>query len=480
MEKRPDSGTSVDSFVENFDLNKKLNYMFHCVCFFVASLMVGRCVWLFIQDEDVTQVEYKEFHADEESFYPSFTFCFTNPILYPEHFGQFGEEYTEKEQELIANWSTLRQEYHNYLNGKKTEENKELFANVDYDKMTQSLENYMELEAGLGPKRDEPGRGAEYKTYTRVRWAFRNKTQILGAAYRQKKNDKGKKYNDYLSEEDRSKIPMVDYYISFRTHNVKCYSFNIPFFPREEIFSFAKIFRFRLEIDPELLHQTCLYWKPYVQKKMVGVLGIPYVNDSRTYPKFHNWFDHHTILFHYPNQKITTNFFTTEESFSSEITWSKYYTRMYFVANVEVLKRRNKMGYPCIEGNYDKEVVQRSIEKFGCAPPKFKSGNETPDCSSNEQNLEFEDWLYRYVPCQSLESMSEWHSEQNATDWLLSRNKKNKRRNKPLVAETFAHEIWFRDEKYKELTHHQSLNWESLIGNTGGYIGNFQYTSKTI
>ena len=152
-------------------------------------LMVGRCVWLFIQDEDVTQVEYKEFHADEESFYPSFTFCFTNPILYPEHFGQFGEEYTEKEQELIANWSTLRQEYHNYLNGKKTEENRKLFANVDYDKMTQSLENYMEVEAGLGPKRDEPGRGAEYKTYTRVRWAFRNKTQILGAAYRQKKNE---------------------------------------------------------------------------------------------------------------------------------------------------------------------------------------------------------------------------------------------------------------------------------------------------
>ena len=466
MDKRPLSGASVDSFAAtHLGLSKKMNYMFHFVCFVVAFAMVSRGIYMFLLDEDVTQVDYKEFHTVDGSVYPSFTFCFTNPMKYQEHFGEFGEEYDEKEKELIANWTSLRSEYLKYLKGNLKPEYKELFANLDYDKMTHSLENYMELEAGLGPKRGRAGRGAEYKTYTRVRWAFRNTTQILARAYRQKKNDQGKKYNDNLTKDQRAKIPLVEYYISQRTENVKCYSFNIPFIRNE------KIHRFRLEIHPDLLHKTCLYNMAYVRNKMEGVLGIPYINDSRTYPKFHNWFDHHTVYFHYPNQKFTTNFFSTEDAFRSEITWAKYYTRGYYVANVEVLKRRNKDADPCIDGHYDNEVVRRSLNSFGCGPPQFKSGDQAkqiPDCETNKQNLEFEDRLYDYPsPCQSLKSMSEWHSEDNATAWFLRFKRWNKH-----VQETFAHEIYFEDEYYKELTHVRSFNWESLVGNTGGYIGN--------
>ena len=475
MDKRPGSGVSVDSFVESFDLNKKLNYMFHSVCFVVASAMVARCVYIYVIDEDVTQVDYKEFHTVDGSVYPSFTFCFTNPIMYQEHFGEFGEEYDDTEKKLISNWTTgrtnkLRGEYMKYLQGNLKPEYKELFANLDYDKMTHKLENYMELEAGLGPKRGRAGRGAEYKTYTRVRWVFRNGTQFLGRAYRQKVDDRGKKYKEGIKGEQRKKFINVEYYISQRTHNVKCYSFNIPFI-RDE-----KIHRFRLEIHPDLLHKTCLYDMVYVKKKMESIMGIKYINDSRTYPKFHNWFDHHTVYFHYPNQKFTSNFFSTEAAFRSEIEWAKYYTREYYVANVEVLKRRDKSSDHCINGNYDHEVVSRSLDSFGCGPPKFKSGNQTPDCETNKQNLEFEDGLYGYPsPCQSLKSMSEWHAETNGTEWFLRFKRKNKK-----VQETFAHEIYFEDEYYKELTHVQSFNIESLVGNTGGYIGNISTNSAYV
>ena len=78
------------------------------------------------------------------------------------------------------------------------------------------------------------------------------------------------------------------------------------------------------------------------------------------------------------------------------------------------------------------------------------------------------DGLYDYPsPCQSLKSINEWHAETNGTDWFLRYKKKHKK-----VQETFAHEIYFEDEYYKELTHVQSFNVESLVGNTGGYIGN--------
>lgn len=414
-------------------------------------------------NDDVTQVEFKEFHSTDESNYPSFTFCFPRPVLMPEQFGEFGEEYDGKEQELISNWTYRRSEYLEYLNGNLKPEYKELFANLDYDKMTHSLEDYMKLEAGLGAKRGRAGRGTEYKTYTRLRWAFPNRTQTLSRAYRQKKNDKGRKYIDNLNEEQKAKIPMVDFYISERSANLKCYSFNIPFIRNE------KIHRFRLDIHPSLLHKTCLYVMDYINRKMEGQLGIKYINDSRTYPKFHNWFDHHTVYFHYPNQRYTSNFFSTIDAFNPEIEWAKYYTRKYYVANVEVLKRRNKPSKPCIDGHYDHEVVRRSLDTFDCGPPKFKSGNQTPDCETNKQNLEFEDGLYEYPsPCLSLKSINEWHSEANGTEWYLDFKKRNKN-----VKETYAHEIYFEDEYYKKLTHIQSFCWETLVGNTGGYIGLF-------
>ena len=146
-------------------------------------------------------------------------------------------------------------------------EYKELFANLDYDKMTHRLENYMALEAGLGAKRGRAGRDAAYKAYTRVRWGFHNGTQSLGWAYREKKRDNGKRYKEWLKGEQREKFVNVDYYISQRTHNVKCYSFNIPFIQDE------KIHRFRLEIHPDLLHKTCLYDMVYVKNTMEGGEG---------------------------------------------------------------------------------------------------------------------------------------------------------------------------------------------------------------
>ena len=214
MDNRPDSGASLDSFAISFNWSKKVYYVFHFVCFVVTSLMVARGIFIFMLNDDVTQVEFKEFHSTDESNYPSFTFCFTRPVLMPEQFGEFGEEYDGKEQELISNWTYRRSEYLEYLNGNLKPEHKELFANLDYDKMTHSLEDYMKLEAGLGAKRGRAGRGAEYKTYTRLRWAFPNRTQTLSRAYRQKKNDKGRKYIDNLNEEQKAKIPMVDFYIS--------------------------------------------------------------------------------------------------------------------------------------------------------------------------------------------------------------------------------------------------------------------------
>ena len=74
-------------------------------------------------NEDVTQVEFKEFHAEDGSNYPSFTFCFTRPVLIPEQFGEFGAGYDEKEQELISNWTYRRPEYLEYLNGNLKPEN---------------------------------------------------------------------------------------------------------------------------------------------------------------------------------------------------------------------------------------------------------------------------------------------------------------------------------------------------------------------
>ena len=55
--------------------------VFHVICSAAAFSLTCWCVYKYIKDEDVSHVNYRRYHSDKDSIYPSLTLCFNNPFL---------------------------------------------------------------------------------------------------------------------------------------------------------------------------------------------------------------------------------------------------------------------------------------------------------------------------------------------------------------------------------------------------------------
>ena len=55
----------------------------HVVCAVVLCCFIVLIVniYEYTLDEDISQIEFKEFNSDESHIYPSVTLCLTNPLL---------------------------------------------------------------------------------------------------------------------------------------------------------------------------------------------------------------------------------------------------------------------------------------------------------------------------------------------------------------------------------------------------------------
>jgi hypothetical protein len=120
-----------------------------------------------MKDEDVSLVNYKRYHSDENSIYPSLTLCFNNPFI-NEKLKSFGDG---------VNITT----YSKFLKGLYWDER---MNQIDYDNVTLDIENYI-VEA-----------------------------RVVVA--------NGSVYNDKES---------VKRYVVARSSSLKCFSFDPPFLP---------------------------------------------------------------------------------------------------------------------------------------------------------------------------------------------------------------------------------------------------------
>ena len=201
--------------------------------------------------------------------------------------------------------------------------------------------------------------------------------------------------------------------------------------------------RFKLNIKPEIL--------PGFNGKLNKTIN----------PIVHQADKHFSIAFHFPHQRLKS--LSTASGFTSSIETSKYYLRKYFLANIEVLKRRNKPSNPCIDGNYDKEILQRTTKLIGCKPPVYKLGDNITSTCNKKRTLDFQIALinkYHPPPCTSIQSISEFHGEMDVpAEWMKGSNS------------VLMLDIHIQNQYYKQMVYRQDYSLESLIGNSGGYIG---------
>ena len=96
--------------------------LFIVCCHLVTICLTIYCIHRYIKNEDSTEVKYTDFHTDEDSIYPSMSFCFRDPFL-EEKFSSYGVGF---------NISS----YKEFLTGEFWDER---MLNITYDEVTPSL-----------------------------------------------------------------------------------------------------------------------------------------------------------------------------------------------------------------------------------------------------------------------------------------------------------------------------------------------------
>ena len=349
-----------------------LNYAFHLICILGTFFFVGRSLYLYLLDDDTTQLEYYQFHSHNGSIYPSISFCLRFPItLKDDPWKQFINSTNNRTRESTRKCiKNFRRQYRKFIEGNFFSKK---FVTADYDNLTVDLYKYVK----------------SYNLYLNggktVKWRYQNGTFKMTHAYILKEVYGGNDLKENLPDDFVTTIESLSTYVSFRRYTQKCFTFDTPWIPGE------KIEMIDLKINPQVFQQK------------EGNIPL----SSRKF----------SIHYHFPHQKMTS--LTKPNGWVSEITRkTKDYARKHYIGNIEVLRRRNKDGNPCIEGEYDDQITLMAAQEVGCKHPVSKISYQ--NCSNKEDIEKFNHELYdvdptiKYLPpCRSLISLSEWQGEES-------------------------------------------------------------------
>ena len=156
------------------------------------------------------------------------------------------------------------------------------------------------------------------------------------------------------------------------------------------------------------------------------------------------------------------------------------------INNIVVIRRRNTYREPCDEQwkSIDDNILHGIAESVGCKPRHWKLESETTNyCDSLQKMNETvippaynfdSDLLDRFPPpCHQLQIVMHESrtNERNVTKWnTITTGVEN---NSSISNITRSMEIFFEMKYYEEVLHLQGFNFDSLLGNAGGYIGMF-------
>ena len=229
----------------------------------------------------------------------------------------------------------------------------------------------------------------------------------------------------------KSFIP--NFYISFRDVHEKCLSIDIPNDLQDKISVF------------ELLFNNSIF-------------------PGGTRPRN----DKFGVKIHYPNQLLTSKV--------AKYSWKKYtpeehYSMKFSLQNIVVLNRRDKRNTPCnTDWKNDDQVIMRNImKKVGCRPPHWDKMIDLPKCSAKEQIKQFYELNLtgQYPPCKHIQKVLYTYEELNYIEYNLLEPSENSN------DIYFNVVILFEDSSFMEIKHVRAFDIQSLIGNSGGYLGLF-------
>ena len=161
-------------------------------------------------------------------------------------------------------------------------------------------------------------------------------------------------------------------------------------------------------------------------------------------------------IVHYPNQILLSSTFFKFIEIKPRFTWLKVDIR-----GTEIIQQRMK-STKCMTSwsNFDASILERHVKRMGCRPPYFLSDNKSQVCDTKEK-IEKSTYALRSAgeilfpaPCRRMTSVS-------YEAYALKSSK-----------EIVTFKISFPKE-IKIIRQTKAVNFQSFVGNVGGYIGLF-------
>ena len=223
---------------------------------------------------------------------------------------------------------------------------------------------------------------------------------------------------------------------------------------------------------------------PYIESER-----IDYVEVSINFTAFvFDYVDYRNprMLPHYPNQCMSTALSFPPLSFYS-ISINGFLKRtlgiVVYAANVDVLKRRDKLKEPCNTDwkHQDGLHLDAIISALGCKPFYLQSSLQLPTCTKKDEYSKFDlgtrknenQYVQHTGPCREVEKVFyQFELNTEVRNWTQAK----KEPAKFLAGENqipFTFKIYFQGSTYKLIEHVKAYDFQSLVGNVGGYIGMF-------
>ena len=333
------------------------------ICVLATIILNIWCLYLFLLDENTSLVDYKYYHTKESDIYPSVSLCLNRPFIDP----------ASNIPVSKMNATTFK----DFVFGRKFQNRME---SISYDNVTIDPKSYLLNISMVSSK----------GTYA---------------------------YPVDLTNRDSWK---PSFYISKRSLEVKCITFDIPF----------------------------------LQDELVEIFEVEFNHALVTSYTF-------SISLSYPNQSLISSITPFNDATYS--VFSAVY--QISISMIDVLTRRNTRNDHCINDwkNHDTLYQEQLVKIVGCSPIYWVTSLQFPICNEKEQYVQLEKLINKKtsnadnsdgfkLPCRQI--MKAFY------DATLDSSAGN-----------FKIAVQFNEPKYRETKHVEAFDFQSLIGNGGGYLG---------
>ena len=295
-------------------------------CIIAALYLTILCIHQYTLDKDTSSIHFKDFHADENSLYPSMSLCFRDDIF-------IGDVDGEKYEEFLSGC------HYNYECSWNSS-----YANVDYDSVSKDYSKYI-----LGERTYFADKSTEIYVYQK----FPDRgTQVVGP-----------KDQIVFGYNGGSRV-----HTSKRSPDQKCITLDIPYSKNNKVKFHSILLNNSVFADK---------WRPTVGGFDVS-FHYPNQIMRQTSSKF-AWNDDRKLLYE-----------TCEDGKEGNCTHlGSTYMMIFDIDHVSVLKRRNKSKEPCNTNwrNDDYEMRTKIAKSLQCKPNHWNLPLNIRICS-NKTELE--------------------------------------------------------------------------------------------